>query len=175
MTTSFVEKEFGPDAREEWLDSMDDEAQHAFRFPLATSWYPLDLYWTGGMAACQRFTPGRLGETMRKWGAHAANTQLTGIYRLLLKFGSPNLMLSAASRMWGTFNSEGSMSAPINEKEHAVLKLENFPLRDPLFGQLLAGWVEEAFRLSGKKTVTATVTQAPIADRDFFELSLSWS
>jgi uncharacterized protein (TIGR02265 family) len=174
-TTSFVEEEFGKPAKEEWLESLDNETQHAYRFALATSWYSMDLYWKGGMAACQRFAPGRIAETMRKWGAHTARSQLTGIYRLLLKLGSPNKMLSSAPRMWGTFNSEGTISVPVNEKGSAVLRLEGLSLHDPLFGESLAGWMEEAIRLSGAKRVAATVTQTPRTDKDFFEFSIDWS
>jgi hypothetical protein len=176
MTTiSFIEEEFGESAKEEWLESLDAETQHTFRYALATSWYPMELFWKNGMVACQRFAPGRLVEVMRKWGAHCANAQLTGIYRLLVRLGSPNMMLSSAPRMWGTFNSEGTISAPVNEKGRGIVKLEGLPLREPLFGENTAGWVEEAIRLSGVKRVTVIVTQTPRVGNDFYEWSLEWS
>ena len=174
-TVSFIEEEFGESAKEAWLEGLDDETRHAFQYALASSWYPLELFWTNGLNACRRFAPDRLIEVVRKWGQHSAKTQLTGIYRLLLKLGSPNMMLSAAPKMWGTFNNEGTISAPVNEKGHGVVKIEGMSLRDPLFGENLSGWIEETIRLTGIKNVTTTVIQSPRDDKNFYELSISWS
>lgn len=175
MTVDFVEKEFGEAAKAEWLAALSEDDRHSFEYPMATSWYPLDLFWSGGMAACERFAADRLPEVTRRWGAHGARMQLTGIYRLLLKLGSPNMMLSSAPRMWGTFNSEGTILAIRNEKGCGIVRLEDFSLKAPLFGEQMAGWMGEAILLSGKRDVQVAVTQTPSSGNDYFEFELTWT
>ena len=41
-TVGFVEKEYGAAAKEDWLNSLQEEVQHSIRYALASSWYPVE-------------------------------------------------------------------------------------------------------------------------------------
>jgi hypothetical protein len=173
-TVDFVATEYGEAAKEAWLNALEEEIQHAHRYPLASSWYPLKTYWKAGVAACREFAPDSLTEAVRKWGAHGAQVQLTGIYRIFLKVGSPNMMFRLAAKIWKIYYSEGTMVIPVNEKGHVVAQLRDFSIQDPLWGESCAGWIARAVQLTGKKNTQVTVTQTPRGDEGFFEFSISW-
>jgi hypothetical protein len=129
-----------------------------------------------GRRACEIFFPDNLKEGARRWGEFNAKREMTGIYKLILKIGSPNMMISLASQTWKMYYSEGAMDCIVNEKGRAVMRTRDVPIRDSLWGHHSAGWMQQGLILAGGKNGTVTVMQKPGNNPgiDDFEFTYLW-
>ena len=171
----FVTERFGNDGFETWVSSLPEETQGEIRFILASSWYPVqETLVLPFRRMCEMFFSGDTVGGAKTFGEYSAKHQLTGIYRLLLKIGSPNAMLSVASTSWRMFYSEGSLRVISNEKGRAVLRIQEVPIQDSLWAHGTAIWFERALEMAGAKNASVTVTQAATASGNEFEFTMEW-
>jgi len=177
-TVDYVTRTFGEASCEEWLSQLDKETEYALRYPLASSWYPVEqMYLVPGIEACRRFTTTTLESAVRQWGAHGAERELSGVYRVLLKIGSPGMMVSAASKTWRTYYSEGKLRILDNRKGFALLRTEDVPIETPLWGEVTAGWMARALQLtnaSDPSVVVSRTSKEEDSGENCFEFVLSW-
>ena len=173
--SQFVTARFGDEGFEKWLSYLSEETQHSLRYPLATSWYSAqETIVRPTRCMCELFFSEDLVFGARQLGAFSAEHHLTRIYRILLKIGSPNIMISMAKKSWRMFFSEDRLDIIRNEKGHAVMQMHGIPITDILWGEGIAAWFEKALILAGAKEVSASVTQTSVLAGSRFEFQLKW-
>ena len=171
----FVESRFGEDGFAKWLAALDEETQYVVQFAMASSWYPAEqMFAVPGRRMCELFFPDDLEEGAREWGRAGADRELTGVYRLLVRVGSTNMMLSTAADKWPMFYNTATLRPVVNEKHHALLRLEGSPVSDILWANAVAGWLERALAMSGVRDARVDITQTTEGGLSVFEFNLTW-
>ena len=95
------------------------------------------------------------------------------MYKVLLKIGSPSMMVSGLSRTWSFFYTESTPNVIINKKGHAVFRNHNIPIRDPIWGHHCAGYIDQALKLAGGKAGHVKMTHIPGDEGDDFEFDIT--
>jgi hypothetical protein len=116
-------------------------------------WYPVAV-WNAVLDEVARW-PGKGGtRTIRDMTAFIASQDLTLAHKVLLKLGSPALVMRQASTFWSTYFNGGDLIAHQRNERHfkIVLHLGTDPQTDP--GRLtcreaIPAWQENAIRLAG--------------------------
>jgi hypothetical protein len=119
----------------------------------AFSWYPVSI-WNAVADEVARW-PGKSGAlTIRDMAAYVAAQDLTIAHKVLLKLGTPDLVMRQASIFWGTYFNGGSLLAfPAGERRFRLVLHVGVDLQlDP--GRLtcreaVPAWQESAIRLAG--------------------------
>jgi hypothetical protein len=138
------------------LDRLSPELRAPFgKMILPTSFYPMSSFLAlqhAGITA----VGGDKRDQLRQLGRFASENALTGVYRIFLKVGSPEFIISKASRMFGnyfqnlpdeTFRVLGSTS------KSAHIAMDRFTGGHPDFCRRLDGYFERLVELSGGKNV----------------------
>jgi hypothetical protein len=170
-SVKYVTSVFGDAAYQQWSDGLKEETQRKLRFTDSSSWYPIDeMFLLPGRRLCELFHSSDVEGGARAWGHFAATCELTGIYKLLLKIGSPGAMIAVSNVTWKTFYDKGALLPILNEDGRAVLRTRDVPITDPIWGHYASGWLEEALFLTGEKNGSVSVTHK----MDDFEFSVRW-
>ena len=115
-------------------------------------WYPLALFLELNVTIDRLFGRGD-GALIRELGRHAADANLTTIYRLFYKVGTPMWILGRAARLWGAHYDTGSLEVLTRGPSTAVLRIRGFAAPDAVHCTAVAGWCERSIELSGGKRV----------------------
>jgi hypothetical protein len=100
---------------------------------------------------------------MRHFGSTIARYDLSTIYKMLLKVGSPAFVLKRVNVVYSTYVRGGAITAPAVEKSHARLALSDGDFPFYFCDQGVPGWFTAAIELSGGKD--ANVVQAECVHR----------
>jgi len=84
---------------------------------------------------------------------HASfNDAFSIVYKVFLKFGSPEFVLEKATLLWKNFSASGTLSCPELAPGRAVLRMVDFPYHHPEFcQQRLRGGFQAVIELCGVK------------------------
>lgn len=155
-TLDFLRARAGEDGVARALAALPEEIRAPLsKSILATSFYPLP--W---LVALQAETLRVAGldskEGLRLIGRFAAESAVTGVYRIFLKVGSPEFILGKSSRMFGNyFQGVGAEAFRMAELRPGFgrLELARYPGGHPDFCRRLDGYFERVLELSGAKEV----------------------
>ena len=173
--TNFVEDRFGEAALEAWIETLSDNQQPVLRSAFASSWYDyVEMYLEPMRLMCEHFFSDNTTEGARALGLSAAETQLTGVYRILLKLGSPNMMISAAGKTWIMLHSAGKLVPVVNEKGNATIRTKDIPEFNSLVAEVTAAWMEKALEMAGGNDARVVFSKKEDADGPYFEFELTW-
>jgi len=86
-------------------------------------------------------------------GAHSCEQNLTGIYRMFFRFGSISFILSRAAKAFRSQYDAGTMERLETERDHAHLRLLDFPSPERAHCLAIKGWMVRAAELSGSDVV----------------------
>jgi hypothetical protein len=174
-TALFIKKKFGNDGYSRWLDSLSDETREIFSDTiLSTTWYPMERgFIEPHQAAVDVFYGGdRMG--VWKMGRHAAEFGLQGVYKMFVRLGSPNFLLKKTTRVFSTYYEPGEAIISDSGKDHATMKIINFPEKSGLVEIRIAGWVERAMEISGCSEVLVTIPHSVSKGDEFTEIVANW-
>ncbi len=132
----------------------------ATRRVLAVEWLPLRDWapFVQGVYDELGQDEGRMLTTARGW----ANADFSGIYKFLLRFGSPQFILARTSKVWSTYFDVGTLEAPerrtLGDRQEIILRLRDF-VPWPIFGITLQSFILEVLTLSGAKLLSVQLTR----------------
>ena len=173
--TKFVEERFGDEEYEAWLEPMSETQQTGLRSSFASSWYDYHtLYLEPLRMMCERFFSADVFEGARALGKYTAEKQLTGIYRALLKLGSPNLMIAAAGKTWRMLHSDGDLVTLENDPRSALIRTKGMPQFNPLIAEVTAAWMQKALEMAGGRDGHVSAAEKKDEDGRYFEFRIGW-
>ena len=174
-TSNFVKNRFGQEGFDRWIEQLSPAARDAITVPLASKWYDMvDCYTEPLEKIVSTFLGGAIDKGGREIGSENAKHDLTGIYRIMIKFGSPNLMISGAARTWNSYYSEGEPEVVENEKGRAVVSIREIPVKSAVWEYSVAGWVETASMLAGGKNNSCRILSSVASGQGVLKLGLTW-
>ncbi|XYH99143.1 hypothetical protein ACMHYB_05065 [Sorangium sp. So ce1128] len=143
---------------------------------VAHSWYPVSV-WNAIADEISRW-PNKSG-VIRDLAAYVAEQDLTLAHKVLLKLGTPALVMRQAGVMWGMYFNGGRL-APFAEGERffrLILYLGVDPQADPgrqTCRDAVPAWQENALRLSGARGGQSLHTRCRFEGHPTCEYEVRW-
>ena len=154
----FVRRRFAS-RYDEWLDSLSQSSREIVEQVFASSWYPLrEAVIEPTEKICDLFYGG-VEEGAWEVGRSSASYALKGIYKIFVRVGSPEFILSRASNIFSNMLRPGDMKVVESASKRAVLHMQ-LPESDWLLEVRMAGWMEQALAISGCARPKLTITQS---------------
>jgi hypothetical protein len=143
---TFVTRTYGDGAFARVLDHMEPELGEPLRgIVLPVNWYPTPAFVRAIETASTLFADDRLFE---RYGAFAADFEITRFQRFALRFTSPLYLMSRAGRMWNRFHDTGewNVTGGANELRGA---LKGFAIVSESYCRVLTAWIHRAAEMTG--------------------------
>jgi len=173
----FVKSRLGDEGHGLWLESLPAETRTYFsRAIMQSMWYPVEgAYLPAFDRAIDLVSPDDRNAGGRDFGEFSGRDELGGIYRVFLKMGSPNKMVSIASLMWGKFYNRGSFEVVDNEPGVARLRCVGVPPMGEPWEHSTAGWSEVALEMSGGKDPHVVIERSATRGDEYTQFLGTWS
>jgi hypothetical protein len=175
VVSDYVQARYGAPGLQRWTERLSPGARGIFANPVYPNlWYPLDTAFLEPTAkVCELFQAGsRQGAV--QIGRFSAERALRGIYKFLVKLGSPETLLERASSVFATYYRPCRMEAEMKAKKLAHLRITHFPGITGLIEARIEGWAARSLEISGCADVSARITDSLAAGGRFTQFELSW-
>jgi len=120
---------------------------------LASSWYPFDV-----MVDLIRTADRVVGrddlDLARDMGRYAAAANLSTVFRFLIRFATPTIVLGKGAQLWSLQHDTGRARAFSEIACSASFEVVDFAAPDRALCASLEGWMERALELTGAKHPT---------------------
>lgn len=133
-------------------DGLEAPVREHFERALATDWMAVDEVATIYAAAAPALHPDR-ALPVRALGRDLARTHLTGIYRVLLRLATAEMIVGQTARLWSTYNGKGQLRVVRSGPGAARLVLEDYPEYPAVVRESLCGYIVGAVELTGASNV----------------------
>lgn len=172
----FVEKLFGKEGYQRWLDALPEKSRSFFSDRIRVSqWYDIhEAAVVPTRAFCELFYQGSF-EGALEAGRFSAEWSLRGIYRAMVRVGSPHWVTARAAQLSRLYYRPCRVEIVKEGKNQVLVKLLEFPTTDPYVEHRIVGYTERATELSGSRNLkTVFVSSAHKGDR-YTSVRQSWT
>jgi hypothetical protein len=171
-----VQAHFGDQAYHTILGQLKDETRAHFEQPsiLSSSWFSLDAF-TEFLEMDVKVTAHGREQELIKRAEMVVEKQLSGIYKVFIRFGSPQFVLNRLSIIHQTYFRGIAAAVVMPCPGKAVVKYTGFAKQHRLIGLTIIGFYRKALEISGAREVDAKFTTSIEDEKGYCELSLSWS
>jgi len=172
----FVRKKFGPEGLEKWLDAISGEARLLYAFKIRESdWYDMKTYMLEPVAfVAQLFYNWNLQETGWQMGRFSAEQAFRGILRMFLKVGKPEFLVSKGPQFIVGYYRPSGIKVHVNERGHAVLRIDEFPEIDKTIEYRIGGWMQRGLEMNGCKDVNVDITRSLMKGDPYTEFRIQY-
>jgi len=155
------------------VQGLNGEVRSLFEGPLYSStWYPLDAF-VEFLEVDIRETANGNRAVLTERSEKVIEKQLSGIYKIFVKVGSPESVIKRISAVHATYF-EGVEIIPEMEDHKAFIKYVGFQKQHSIMEYTIIGFYRKALELCGAKEVALDFS-VPIAKGDAYsELKISW-
>lgn len=148
----FLQDRFGPTGTGAVLERLEPEDRELVASGLLDSvWYPMPLL-LRLMRAAKEAHGSAEPELPRTMGRASAEAGVRGVYKVFFRVGSPQFIISRASRVFGSYYDTGEIRVVESRAGRAVLEVENFE-GSPEFCERILGWMERTMEMAGAKNL----------------------
>jgi hypothetical protein len=138
----------------------------------SSSWYSLDAF-AEFLEVDIRETGNGDRELLSKRSEKVTEAQLSGIYKIFVKVGTPGFVISRISAVHATYF-RGVHIIPEIEQNKAIIKYVGFQKQHEILQYIIIGFFRKALEMCGAKNATMRFT-VPMADRrEYSELTICW-
>lgn len=171
-----VKAHFGDQAYTSIVNQLKGDARALFERAsiLSSSWYSLDAF-TEFLEMDIQVTANGNEQELIKRAEVVIEQQLSGIYKMFVRFGTPQFLLNQLSVIHQTYFRGVGVSVNMLGSGKAVLKYTGFAKQHRLIGFTIIGFYRKALEISGAKDVNAAFTTFIEDNKGYCELHLSWS
>jgi hypothetical protein len=171
----FIIKQFGKRSYDKWFEALSPEAQGIYRSEIdKNEWFPLgqamsnptilicDLFFNGsprGAFECGRFS---------------AEYGLKGIYKVLVKLSSPEVLMKKASKIIKSYYRPSALEIVKFEKGGGILHITEFQECDKYIERRIAGWISRAVEICGVANVNVAIAKSIAEDDPYTEYRVTW-
>ncbi len=172
----YVQKNFGKEALTQWLNSITPAAREVFDGSIsAKDWFPLkEAFIEPTATLCQLFYN---WDYKGAWelGRFSADQSLRGIFKLFVKFGSPEVLINRAGVAFSTYYDPSTIKVQLDDQGFPIMRIMEFADIDKLVEMRIGGWIERALEISGCKNVGIKITKSLTKGDSYTEYKISWS
>jgi len=157
------------------IDQLDEQSKKIFEQNiLATSWYPLDSFVKFLELDIQLTAYGDKKQLIRRSEA-VVEKQLTGIYKLFVKLGSPEFVLNRISIIHKSYFKGVSIDIQMEGANTAILRYSGFEKQHELIGLVIIGFFKKALEISGANGVITKYSTAIEDGKGYCDLVVTWT
>lgn len=157
---NFVQDRF-KDRFDEWLRALPPASRDIFEVPVLVS---KSYIFQDALVKPTRIMCDALcgGDTQAAWdaGEFSAEFALKGFFKVFLKLGSPQFIISRASRIFASYYSDAKLQAVESGPGYCTLHLTRFAEPDWLVELGIGGWMRKAVTLIGGKNAKVDIPQS---------------
>jgi len=171
-----VKTNFGDDMYNVIVSQLKPETRPIFEGGsiLPISWYPLDAFLEFLEMDLKVTANGDEQELIRR-SEKVIEGELSGIYKLFVKLGSPGFVLNRISSVHQTYFRGVDIEVELPGPGKAIMKYTGFEKQQRLVGMSIIGFYRKALEISGAKNVTAEFITPIEDDKGYCELALNWN
>lgn len=155
------------------LQGLSSESRALLEAPIyPSSWYSLDAF-TEFLEVDARETANGNYEVMIKRSEKVIEAQLSGIYKVFVKAGTPGFVINRIAAVHATFF-RGVQIIPEVEEHQAVVKYVGFQKQHRILQYTIIGFFRKALEMCGAKEVRLNFTVPMTEGREYSELTIFW-
>jgi hypothetical protein len=175
-TREFVRGKFGEEGLKKWVAALKPEARQVYGGAVLTNvWYDLRLILVEPCRVIADMFYGGDKKAYRDIGGHSADHGLKGIYRLFVKVGSPQFILSKAGSILPTYYKPCAMRGEEADKNKFRVYINEFEEYSDVIEERIAGWIECALEICGCKDVKINIPKSISKKDAVTEYLIEWS
>lgn len=171
----FIKDTFGQEKYNEWFNKLPLESKEIHsKLILKSNWYSLEnSYIKPIQLICDMFYDGSL-EGARAGGIYSANKSLTGVYKFLVKMGSPEFILNKAATISKTYYKPSEAEFVSDGKGIGRIVMTKFQGMHRIVEQRQTSWIKRAVEICGAKNVSISVTKSQLEGANHTEFTVTW-
>ncbi len=156
----FVVSRFGKESLNRWMNLLSEEARKEFsRGIVSSQWYPLKSFLVDPtLRLCEHFYGSYQGAL--EVGRFSAEYALKGVYKLFVKWGSPEFVIRRASTILPTYYRPCAAEVVEVSKGRGTVRITDFREMHPIIELRIKGWMEKALEISGCKNIDITIPKS---------------
>ncbi len=161
---------------EEWLQALPPASRDVMGSRiLPSSWYSMREGMIDPIETMVTvFHRGKV-ERARKVGRFGAEYALSGFYRLLVKVGTPGMLISRSAHYMSLYYRPSMIDVIQNDKRHALIRFSRWPEPNDALELSMCGWIERGLEISGCQSVSVK-RQGSLAWGDpQTDMDITWS
>jgi hypothetical protein len=144
---------------------------------LAGSWYPIGVVNRLVSRYCK--SASAPDDEMRRLSAYIADTDLGTVYKMLLRLGSPELLVKRTGSLWNRYFDVGELTpeevGPKHWKLHLRMPLEDDRAPNRFFcGPGCPAWIEMGLGLTGAKNGRVQHVECRFQNREHCTYDVTW-
>lgn len=174
-TREFVKSKFGEPGLLKWASTLSPEAKEVYTGAVLTNqWYDLKkILEEPSVKIAETFYNGDK-KAYLEVGRHSADHGLKGIYKLFVKIGSPQFILTKAGSILPTYYKPSIMRGEEADKNTYRIYINQFNQYSDVIEHRILGWMERALEICGCKDINISVPKS-LAKRDqFTQYDIEW-
>lgn len=171
-----VKSRSGEEMYKKILEQLNPDTRRIFETSIIshTHWYPLDAFLLYLEADLKLTAKGDENELIKR-SEELIEKQLRGIYKVFVKFGSPEFIINRVSLSQQHYLKGLIIESDLIEPEKARVKYTGFEKQHRLIGFSIIGYYKKALEMSGAKNVKIKYITAIEEGKGFCELELEWT
>ncbi len=171
----FILKKFGRESFDRWFSTLSPEAREIYKSPInKTDWFPLRTALVEPTQALCDVLFNKSARGAWECGRYSAEYGLKGIYKVLVKMSSPQILIKKAGPILMNYYRPSNIEVTSDDSTHVVVRITEFPEMSRVVEYRIAGWMERAIEICGSMNVTVNITKS-LTNRDpYSEFSISW-
>jgi hypothetical protein len=171
----FIKSKFGDQGYQKWIQALRPESQKVFVSSiLSPVWYSLkETLIDPTSTLCDLFYRGRMDGAVDQ-GKFSAEHALKGVYKLFVKFTSPETLVAKASTILPTYYQPSAMEVVEKGKGRGVVRITKFETPHMVIEHRMKGWMEKALEISGAKGVKVEITSSMTKGAPHTDFVVTW-
>jgi hypothetical protein len=149
----YVRERFGEDPLARVIEALPEGDRAAFGHGvLASSWYEMDAF-LRFMQEAERQLRTQEPDVVRKMGRASCEYGVTGVYKIFFKVGSPEFVISRATRVFTSYYDTGELKIVESGPGRAVVELTGLEGGAPQFCERIYGWMQRTLEMAGARNL----------------------
>jgi len=171
----FIILKFGDRRYKDWLEALSPDAKEIFSSPIdKTEWYPLkETLVEPTKKLCEMFYKNDLKGAF-ECGRYSAEYGLKGIYKVLVKLSSPQILINKASKIFQSYYKPSEIDVMDMGLKEVIVRVTKFSEMEQCIEQRIAGWMQRAVEITGSSFVKVKITNSLTRDDLFTEFKITW-
>ena len=123
--------------------------------------------------ACELFFN---GSKRGAWGCgrYSAEYGLKGLYKVLVKLSSPQILIKKAGPIINSYYKPSSIEVADYGNNFVILHITEFPEMDKMIEYRMAGWMERALEICGCKHISIKINKSLTENDPYTEYLITW-
>ena len=141
-----------------WINVLPSNSAQTVNDVRTNQWYPIkEASIIPSLAVAKLFYDNNISKAGRELGRYSAETALTGIYKVYVRFSTPNHIIARAQRIISAYYSPSKLNIANKTEKSVQVVLTEFGESSNIIENRIAGWYEKALEISNCKNVTVNI------------------